>query len=91
MRALSASSPLPRVTSRRWVERCWAAIRQARRCDTWKRSCNMTTALRRATGSEVSPGDLLKGVDLELLVGHDALETRVLVAELLEALGVVGL
>ena len=51
----------------------------------------MTTALRRATGSEVSPGDLLKGVDLELLVGHDALEMRVLVAELLEALGVVGL
>ncbi len=57
MRALSASSPLPRVTSRRWVERCWPTIRQARRCDTWKRSCNMTTALRRATGSEVSPGD----------------------------------
>ncbi len=44
-----------------------------------------------APGSEVSLRDLPEGVDLELLVGDDALETGVLLGQVLEALGVVCL
>jgi hypothetical protein len=39
----------------------------------------------------VSPGDLPQGIDLELFVGDDALQALVLLLQLLQALGIVGL
>jgi len=73
------------------VERFWRTVAQARRCDRPSRIWSISTARRRRDGPTSSPADLSERVDLELLVGHDALETAVLPFEVLQALGVVDL
>ena len=65
--------------------------RDARRSETAKWSKSITTVWRRRGGRRTSLGHLFKHLDVEDLVGHDALEPAVLPLELLESFGVVGL
>ena len=74
-----------------WLERCCRAIGRARRCERPSRCWSMWAARRRCDGLTISRDDLPKCEVLKLFVGHQALELRVLLLELLQALGVVSL
>jgi hypothetical protein len=65
---------------------------QALLSDTPNSSSSATTTRRREFGVRIfSLGHELQHVDVQGLIRHDALETRVLLLEFLQALGVVGL
>ena len=64
---------------------------QALRSDTPNSSSSATTARPRRSGDRFSLGDELQRVDVERLVGDDALRLHVFLLELLVLLGVAGL
>jgi hypothetical protein len=72
-----------------WVARHCPTTRDARRSETERVACAWHTASRRRAGLEVSCGHLLHDTIVEREIGHQALQSRILLFQTLQPFGLL--